>query len=250
MEVSLGMLIVGSLYWDDQPHRSQWRHERLDLEAPRGVLAPIRYGRRSSKRGNSYTMVFSETLARDEVKLGTAIFVPCKRLVRTVEDLVAEAEILWTAESNSGASNGRISADWGCVGLAVNPAHPIPDDLRRGWRTRVSLEQCFGELDRAEDEKAIVEGSGVLNIPWPKCTDGSHLEVNALLATATNPTLVDGRYPSTQEIADAWNTDAGSNYVQYFWKNREHDITTFQDDKIESYLNDGRPVSRPLDIRS
>ncbi len=121
----------------------------------------------------------------------------------------------------------------------MNPDHPIPDDLRRGWGARVSREQCYGGLARAEDEKAIVEGSGVLNIPWPKCTDGSHLEGNALLATATNPTLVDGCYPSAQEIATAWNTDTSSNYVEYFRKNREHDITTFQDDKIESYLNDG-----------
>ncbi len=133
MEVSLGILIVGSLYWDGPRHRSQWRNERLDIEAKRGVLAPIRYGRSSDKRGNTYTMVFSEMLARDEVKLGTAIFVPCKSLVRTVEDLVEEAEILWAAERKSGASNGCISAHWGCVGLAVNPDRPIPDDLRRGW---------------------------------------------------------------------------------------------------------------------
>ena len=239
MEVSIGMLIIGSLYWDDQPHRTQWRHERLDLDAPRSILAPIRYGRRSQTRRNSYTMVFSETLAREDVKLGRAIFVPCKRLVRSVEDLVEEAEILWAAERNSDASNGRISADWGCVALAVNPAHPIPDDLRRGWATRVSREECYGGLDRAEDEEAIVEGSGVLNVPWPKCTDGSPLEVNALLATATNPTLVDGRYPSAKQIAEAWNTNTGSNYVQYFWKNRKHNITTFQDDEIESHLNDG-----------
>ena len=239
MEVSIGVLIVGSLYWDDRTERRQWRDGRLNIAAKRCVLAPIRYGRRSDKRGKTYTMVFSETLAREEVKLGRAIFVPCKWLVRTVEDLVEEAEILWAAERNSGASNGRISADWGCVGLAVNPAHPIPDDLRRGWAKRVSREQCFGGLDRAEDEKAIVEASGVLNIPWPKCTDGSHLEGNALLATATNPTLIDGRYPSAQEIAAAWNTDTNSN-VQYFRKNRDHHITTFQDDKIESYLNDGK----------
>ena len=239
MEISLGILIVGSLYWDGPRHRSQWRNERLDIEAKRGVLAPIRYGRSSGTRGCSYTMVFSEMLARDEVKLGTAIFVPCKRLVRTVEDLVEEAEILWAAESKLGAATGRISAGWGCVGLAVTPAHPIPDDLRRGWDTRVSRERCYGDLDRAEDEKAIVEGSGVLNIPWPKCTDGSHLEVNVLLATATDPTLVNGRYPSAQKIAAAWNTNTGSKHVQYFRKNRKHGITTFQDDKIEGYLNDG-----------
>jgi hypothetical protein len=238
MEISIGMLIIGSLVWDDQCSRSQWRKKRLDLASYRSVRAPIRYGRRSgTQRGNSYTMVFSQALVHEEEKSGSAIFVPCKQPVRMVEDLIEEAELLWAAEGNSDVSNGRISADWGCVALKVNPARPLPDDLCQNWALRVSHEAWYGNLDHTEDEEAIVEGAGLLNIPWPKCTDGSPLEVDALLATANNPTLCNGCYPSAEQIAAAWNTDLGRNHVQYFWKNKGNNIITFQDDEIESYLN-------------
>ena len=237
MKIKVGLLIVGSLYWDNQVHRSQWRSERLDVDAQRGVFAPIRYGRRSQKRGSTYTMVFSGGLVREESKLGKAIAVPFKRLVMRVEDLIKEAELLWAAERNSNLSNGKISANWGCVGLAENPAQPIPDELRDGWAAHVSLDQSYGNIDQANDETAIIEGTGLLNIPWPNCLDGLPLQVNALLATTTNPTLVGGGYPSAQEIADTWKTDEGRDYVHYFWNNRKHNIVTFQDKEIESHLN-------------
>lgn len=109
MEISIGILTIGSLYWDEQAVRTRWRRERLDLNAPRSVRAPIRYGRRSQTREKSYTMVFSEALNRDKAKLGWAIFVPCKRSVQKVEQLVEEAQILWTAERNSDIANRQIS---------------------------------------------------------------------------------------------------------------------------------------------
>lgn len=238
MEVSIGVLIIGSLYWDDQPHRNRWRGERLDISESRSVRAPIRYGRRSHKRGNSYTMVFSAALARDESKLGDAIFVPCRQRVRQVEHLAEEAEYLWAAERNSSTSNGRISADWGCVALVLNPSRPIPHALRKDWTTRISREQGYGRLNHATDEDAIVAESGVLKIPWPQYTEGTPLEVDALLATATCPTLIDGRYPSAKQIADAWRTNEDRDDVRYFRKNKEHNISTFQDGEIEGYLND------------
>lgn len=236
MEISIGTLIIGSLCWEDQIHRTQWRGERLDLTAKRNVLAPIRYGHRAQTRGNSHTMVFSEALSREETKLGEAIIVPYKQRVQRVEQLVTEAENLWAAERNSNMSNGHISANWGCVALAVNPTRPIPHHLAESWATRVSREQGYGQLDHADDEKVIIERSGLMNIPWPQCTDGSPLELDALLAIATKPTLVHGCYPLAQQVAGAWRTDEGRNYVQYFWKNRKHNIFTFQDGEIEDYL--------------
>ena len=80
---SLGVLIIGSLYWDNSI-RDKWRRERLDLERRQYVRAPIRYGRRSERRGHSYTMVFSAGLR--EADFGTAIAVPCRS-----RDLIAEA---------------------------------------------------------------------------------------------------------------------------------------------------------------
>ncbi len=237
MEVSIGVLIIGSLYWDDERNRKWWRSERLDFSASRSVRAPIRYGRQSGSRGKSYTMVFSAALARDESKLGDAIFVPCKQRVRQVKHLVDEAEYLWAAERNSSTSNGCISANWGCVALALHPSRPIPQDLRKGWTTRISHEKNYGRLKHATDEDAIVTESGVLKVPWPQYTKGTPLEVDALLVTATCPTLIDGRYPSAKQVADAWRTNEGRKHVHYFWKNKEHNISTFQDAEIEGHLN-------------
>ncbi|MDH4361876.1 MAG: hypothetical protein OEW33_14210 [Nitrospirota bacterium] len=237
MEISIGILIIGSLYWDERAVRTRWRRERLDLDALRSVRASIRYSRRSQSRGNSYTMVFSEALGHEKAKLGMAIFVPFKRRVQKVEHLDEEAEILWTAERNSDRSNGRISDSWGCVALALNPVNPIPHELCEGWATRVSKEKGYGHLNHADDEQALVSDSGLLKISWPQGTDGTPLEADALLATGTNPTLIDGRYPSAEEIAAAWRTAEGKKSVDYFLKKRESEIFTFQDDEIECYLN-------------
>ena len=79
-----------------------------------------------------------------------------------------------------------------------------------------------------------MDESGFLTIPWPESEDGSPLDVDVLLATATAPTIVDGRYPTAQEIAEAWNNTDGR--VDYFYNNREHGIRTFQDAAIEARL--------------
>ena len=67
---TLGVLIIGSLFWDNST-RDEWRRDRLDLERRQYVRAPIRYGRQSTGRGCSYTMVFSAGLC--EAEFGTAI---------------------------------------------------------------------------------------------------------------------------------------------------------------------------------
>lgn len=237
MEISIGILVIGSLYRDDQTHRDRWRRDRLDLNAPRSVRAQIRYGPQSQNRGFSYTMVSSQALDYKEAKLGRAIFVPCKRPVQKVEHLIEEAEILWAAERKPGTSNGRISSEWRCVALALNPARPIQHELCDGWATRVSKEKGYERLYHGDDEQAVVADSGLLKISWPQCTDGMPLAADALLATATNPTLINGRYPSAVEVANAWKKDEGHDCVKYFWKNRECRIFTFQDVEIEGFLN-------------
>src|SRR5580692_12520499 len=55
LTLSIGVLIIGSLYWD--PRRQGWRDSRLDVDNVFNVHAPIRYGRRSTGRGHTYTMV-------------------------------------------------------------------------------------------------------------------------------------------------------------------------------------------------
>ncbi len=237
-KISVGVLMIGSLYWDCRLHRKCWRETRLNLGRMKKVRVPIRYGRRSSSRGCSYTMVFSEELADDEAKMGEAIFVPFKQSRHTSAGLIAEAENLWTAESSSNKVDGRISADWGSIGLQFNPNPlvPMPKKIREDWHYRILREPEHEGWESAEKEKPAVDKYGILATPWPTCVDGSPLEVGALLATATDPTLVDQKYPSPKEIADAWNTKQGRKHLCYFLNNRREGITTFQDEEIEKCL--------------
>ena len=231
--LSLGVLIIGSLRWDRASHRKKWRRDRLDQSQCKYVRAPIRYGRRSESRGCSYTMVLSTSLGEDEY--GRAIVVPCSRQVKNIRNVVDEAAHLWTAETPKGEnSEHRVSAGWGCVGLLSK--HPLPADWRSGWKKKISGEPCYGRLKQADNEVPTVDGSGFLTIPWPKSEDGSGLEVDILLATATCPTICNGRYPTAQEIAAAGNSRDGRDHVDYFCKNRAYGIKTFQDDCIQEHL--------------
>ena len=235
--ISVAVLIIGSLYWDPRTHRKEWRSSRFNLDDWKHVRVPIRYGRVSPSRGCSYTMVFSEGLDEDEY--GQAIVVPCRQQATDVGELVDEAELLWLAERAAGsAPNGRISVDWGCVALRMNPECPLPDEIRSGWTERVSRESCYGQLNSAVDEDVVVDKSGILNIPWPKSVRGGDLPYDVLLATATNPTIVRGHYPSPRQIADRWNTSNGKKHVNYFRENQAHGIRTFQDDNLADRLRE------------
>ncbi len=236
---SLGVLIIGSLHWDPDCRRKKWRADRLlNLHSERFVRAPIRYGRRSRKRGCSYTMVFSSGLGADQY--GRAIVVPCKHRVYGKDNLIREAECLWAVEAKTKPGDPRrLSADWGCVALLVNPNLTKSDQLCTlldGWNERVSRERCYGQLNSAVCEDVVVDESGHMKIPWLESEDRSDLGVDILLATATNPTIVGGHYPSAQQVAAAWDSRDGRNYVDYFCKNRACGIKTFQDDSIQENL--------------
>ena len=41
-------------------------------------------------------------------------------------------------------------------------------------------------------------------------------------------------------IAEAWTTPEGKKHVDYFWKNKAHGITTFEDGEIEKHLRETR----------
>ena len=230
----VGVLIIGSLYWDNDS-REQWRCQRLaPLDERKYVCAPIRYGRLSRSRGCSYTMVFSKQL--DNVPGGRAIVIRLRMPVNGIDDLMTEARRLWGAE---GGKQGRISASWGCVALLENPRHPIPDDLRIGWTEHVQQERSYGALNSAKGEASVVDESGFLTTSWPITDDDSDLGVDALLATPTDPTIIRGDYPSAREIAAAWNAHDDENYeryVRYYRQNRRCGIWTFQDRDIEKAL--------------
>ena len=241
----IGVLVIGSLYWDSCAPRPEWRNSHLDCERSQRVKVPIRYGRRSANRGDSYTMVFSPSLPEDQ--FGTGIVLPFRGT-----NLVEEAAYLWAAERLLRESRSRrisASTGWGCVALLQNPDSPRAGEFRAQWTLRVSQERKYPKLDSVGEEAAGVDESGLLQIRWPRTEDGSPLDMDALLATATSPTPIDGRYPLATEIANAWDTSSPWEEVSYFWKNRQHCICTHQDEDIEARLGELRLTPEEIAAR-
>jgi hypothetical protein len=227
MPLTIGVLIIGSLYWRLKG-RETWRRWRLDTGHKWLVKAPIRYGRRSQNR--TYTMVFWPECQEEE--LGQAIVVQCQRRVASSGDLVNEAEWLWSAEVNDVPSlcclspKRGISATWGCVALLRNPHSQVPRDLLADWAAHVARHY------QAANSR-LVDTQGMLQIPWPNLSwDDSPVPMDLLLATSNDR---ERTFPTAKAIADAWNQHPET--VEYFRKNRESEIYTFQDREIEELLH-------------
>lgn len=215
------ILIVGSLLWDNQK-RDKWRRSRLCISQKVSVLVPIRYGRRSSSRGNTFTM----TLSSDS-PTGRAVLVPCKTAIVDVTALIVEAEALWKAEWRD-ASPREIGRSWGCVGVSFRTGAELA-----GWL------QPWADHFRA-NASAIspVDRNGVLQIPWPTATlDGAPADVDLILATATK--AKEG-CPSAAVIADAW-VDKNNGYERYFFENVRHGIRTPDDGLIWRRIEERMP---------
>lgn len=227
MGLSVGILIIGSLYWDQTCGRSRWRRKRLQAGHEWLVRVPIRYRRLSKSRGNTYTMVFDDL---SETQLGTAKVLQCQRSVTTSACLIAEAEWLWAAERKdvpclSNSPKRIISAGWGCVALLYNHQISIPAEIVEGWAQRVASEH-------AANNKHLVNARGLLQIPWPNLVEGTPITQDLLLATSTNP-KPRNEYPDATRVANAW---LDANDASYFRRNRENGIHTFQDEEIEQHL--------------
>lgn len=230
--MKIGVLMIGSLYWDSA--RKEWRDDRLVDTNPKRVRVPIRYGRRSSKRGCTYTMVFSAGLERD--KFGQAIVLPCRQRASTIEKLLEEATCLWAAESKLKRME-RICRSWGCVALLPNPKQELAEGLIAEWKSHVSGVSGYPRLKPAKGEPEAVSKSGILNISWPQLLDGAELEFDALLGTATDPQIDNGEYPSDRAIAEAWKTPQGKRHISYFDNNVTSGIATWQDRDIKRWLD-------------
>ncbi|MFH2050538.1 MAG: hypothetical protein ABIJ12_13965 [bacterium] len=237
---SLGILVIGSLFWDEKDHRSKWRNSRLDTDNKIYVKVPIRYGRISSLRNNTYTMVISNTCSNDK-KIGTAIVIPCRRSITTGQDIIDEAKALWNAEQKEDRQiKDKISAKWGTVGILKNPTKDYPPEIFSDWK-KFYNPNGFGQVKFLMCEERPISNEGILSINWPRrVSDDSPIDFDFILATVTAPSYIsndnsDKRDPSTKEIAQEWIR--AHKAVEYFTKNRKDNITTFQDKEISKELN-------------
>lgn len=233
-----GVLIVGSLLWDNRRIREDWRGAWLALDDSVKVQAPIRYGRRSRLRGCTYTVVFSRLCLRGDYEGGVGIAVPFQRAIAGSADLLNAAWALWRAESLCDRVLDQVSASWGAIGILANPSSDAVRSLLPHWAAYVGKQRGYGSLSYSRSEgPALHVSSGQLRMPWPHALDGSPCSLDFLLATATDPSLSEPRkrYPTADQVARAWIVD-GNDEVRYFRENRRCGITTFHDDRIRNRL--------------
>ncbi|MEP7455993.1 hypothetical protein [Phyllobacterium sp. SB3] len=206
-----GILVVGSLLWDAETvGRADWRNERLELEQQSSVTAPIYYGRKSNSRGGTFTMTF-----RRDGPSGLAIVVPCKRDIESIQDVMIEARALWKAEAPNSKS-GAIASAWGSVGILFGN-NGARDLLAADWSC------CF--KNAGGKEFSVVTVDGQFDIAWPTNADGTPVELDIILATATIPEL---DQPPVEAVADAWINQNGG-YERYFIENVRNGIRTADD---------------------
>lgn len=224
-------MMIGSLYWDTSDIRTEWRKKRLNNKES-DVNVPIRYGRKSGSRDDTYTMVFSQLCRRKDYGLGTAKVIACKNEADCIENIIEEAELLWAAERDKSKTNGKFWTGWGSIGLFCNPTTTFPDNFFGKLTDTTTKSADYGQSNRTKTETPVLTKEGFFNLPWP---ESQKLPFDIILATATNPTIEKNCYPKARAIADAWKKDKNGN-DKYFWENRKHGIYTFQDEAISRLL--------------
>lgn len=224
-----GVLIAGSLAWDQSKLRDSWRSERLRMDEAIRVRAPIRYGRLSKSRDETYTMVFSTSTAAT----GVGLAVPFSSDLEVPADLLDEATCLWRVECKKDVvRRGTVSARWGSVAVVINPDSSVDQTYLEAWRRAIHNSPQYGSLQLASQEAPIVDASsGISRIPWPCLSHKDRpLQFDLVLITATNPTLTDGSYPSPRMLVEAWRRSREG--FEYFDENQRFGILTSDDDAI------------------
>ena len=218
-----GILIIGSLLWDDSNQRPAWRAARLKMDAQVPVRAPFYYGRKSGEqRGHTFTMTFATGQPSAQ-----GIIVPSVAEISNIKGLIEEANALWRAE-DAHAKDGQTHKSWGCVGALFNPR--IKDQkLAADWANHFRTVKAQGV--------SIVDDDGRLGMAWPVTLDGAPADFDIILATANKP---ETDRPTASDVADAWIDQIGG-HEKYFFENVRHGIRTPDDAEIWRRIHERSP---------
>ncbi|OMP75505.1 hypothetical protein [[Flexibacter] sp. ATCC 35208] len=229
-----GVIIIGSLLWEDTPIRHKWKTLNLEnVATKRLVSVPIRYGRQSSTRSDTYTMIFSNNSSTQQ---GQAFILGFKDEIKNARMLERQAFALGAAEGFEPIGIPSINKSWGTVGLLVNPNIDTKDkrnaDVVRNWWRNLyqKYSETFDHLQYRIDDNEIpvIDKNGFLQIPWTEEMN----DFDFLIATPVVPKPK--RLLTPKEISEQMNI---KKYRTYFDKNRDNDIQTFQDLEILEHLN-------------
>jgi hypothetical protein len=228
MEFQGGAIIIGSLFWEKTPRREKWRQVYLETNENKvPVRIRIRYGRKSSTRQDTYTMIVSNNPKTD---FGNAYILPFKETIKNARNLESQAFAMAGAEGLWKKSGPSLNKSWGTLGLLINPKLENSKSLeiiKERW-AKIYQDYHWNKSDyQIDKEPEIIDENGFLNIEW---TEGMN-DFDFLIATLTVPDPK--KFLDEQVVADKINE---TGYDEYFRTNYENGIRTFQDEIIMQKL--------------
>jgi hypothetical protein len=220
------VILIGSLLWETEENalnkeqgsiRIKWR-KNLDIENKTPVQLPIRYGRKSSSKKCTYTMVFSNSVKNS----GTAYLIPFNKDANNFSDIKEQALQLSIAEGISTEKYpNRLIATWGAVAIYFNRNKKFIG-LKENWSKEFMKFNNSGY--RIGDETPSINSEGQLNfeIDLPQ-------NIDYVFATPVKPELTE--YPNIERIAEAI-LESKPKYDTYAKENYRNGIRVYGDDKL------------------
>ncbi|MBI4930046.1 MAG: hypothetical protein HY841_04725 [Bacteroidetes bacterium] len=100
-EIKGGVIIIGSLFWEDEKNcmkgekakgkrRKKWRNDNLNIDKTKPIPLPVSYGRCSSSRLCTYTMVLSSAYNN---KVGQGLVVPFKKEIDFSQENILKEQV-------------------------------------------------------------------------------------------------------------------------------------------------------------
>lgn len=233
MNLKGGVLVIGSLFWQDfrdkfgDNIRKDWREKYLNMSSVKNVSVPIRYGRFSgseTKGDQTYTMVFDNTLNRDQYGIAKVVgFEKSDLDAQGILDLVGK---LSSVEGGYDTNFIKGNSAWCVCGILFNPelSDEVKNILKESWETELKKNKAgYEEFVKAPSVYSMTK-FGELDIPWPENLG----YIDFLLATSTKPRDEEGknRIITPKELAK---------YIpnrEYVFPNIKNGIRTFQDLEI------------------
>ncbi len=239
-----GVLIIGSLFWQDDRDngdgiRKRWRDIRLEMNKSIKVSAPIRYGRFSGspeKRNQTYTMVFDKSLPNE--KFGRAKVVPFKKSIVNWNDLKEEVEELSEAEG-TGKDFIKGNSAWCICCIVFNKKVSLEkkNDILNKWSQVLNENQAGSNYFLQNSTSYGCTPQGELEIPWPI----ELKDLDFLIATSTQPS---NRIGITDLTAQEITIHIGNR--KYFIPNFLLGIGTYQDRDILNAINSDKNLTQLL----
>jgi hypothetical protein len=220
------VIVIGSLLWENKENalnkkqgliRAEWR-KSLDLDNKISIKVPIRYGRKSSSKRCTYTMVFSNSVKT----LGKAYLIPFKEFTKDFANLREQAIQLSVAEGiSTDRCPNRLKASWGAVAINFNRNKDFSTLKKQWYNEFINFEN---DEYRIGTEKPSITLKGELNFEI-KLPD----DIDFVLATPVKPEL--NEYPNIEKIADAI-IESKPRYDTYVKENFENGIRVENDEQL------------------